>query len=105
MVREADQYFSRIIERVGAGGMVEETRSDLQQELGYWDSVITEDYFTGTLSAVDLTLYPLLALVLRIASRQPGFVEAGLVGTRLSAWLDRMRALPLVQRTWPPHWS
>jgi glutathione S-transferase len=41
----------------------------------------------------------------RIASRQPGFPVAGLVGPRLSAWLDRMRALPLVRRTWPPHWS
>ena len=82
-----------------------EPRCDLQQQLCYWESVITGDYFTGVLSAVDLTLYPFLALVLRIASRQPGFGEAGLVGPRLSAWLDRMRALPLVQRTWPPHWS
>jgi glutathione S-transferase len=105
MVREADQYFARIIERVGAGGAVDETRNDLRQELGHWESVISGEYFTGVLSAVDLTLYPLLALVLRIASRQPGFVEAGLVGPRLSAWLGQMRALPLVQRTWPPHWS
>jgi glutathione S-transferase len=104
MVREADQYLARIIERVAAGDRAEEARSDLQRDLNYWESVITGDYFSGALSAVDLTLYPFLALVLRIASRQPGFAEAGLVGPRLSAWLDRMHALPLVQRTWPPHW-
>jgi glutathione S-transferase len=104
MVREADQYLARIIERVAAGDRAEEARSDLQRDLAYWESVITGDYFSGALSAVDLTLYPFLALVLRIASRQPGFAEAGLVGPRLSAWLDRMHALPLVQRTWPPHW-
>jgi glutathione S-transferase len=104
MVREADQYLARIIERVAAGDGAEEARSDLQRELAYWESVITGDYFSSALSAVDLTLYPFLALVLRIASRQPGFAEAGLVGSRLSAWLDRMHALPLVQRTWPPHW-
>jgi glutathione S-transferase len=104
MVREADQYLARIIERVAAGDRAEEARSDLQRDLTYWESVIAGDYFSGALSAVDLTLYPFLALVLRIASRQPGFAEAGLVGSRLSAWLDRMHALPLVQRTWPPHW-
>jgi glutathione S-transferase len=104
MVREADQYLARIIERVAAGDRAEEARSDLQRDLAYWELVITGDYFSGALSAVDLTLYPFLALVLRIASRQPGFAEAGLVGPRLSAWLDRMHALPLVQRTWPPHW-
>jgi len=104
MVREADQYLARVIERVAAGGEAEGARSHLHQELDYWESVIKGDYFIGVLSAVDLTLYPFLALVLRIASRQPGFGEAGLIGPRLSAWLDRMRTLPLVQRTWPPHW-
>jgi glutathione S-transferase len=104
MVREVDQYLARFIERVAAGDRAEEARSDLQRDLNYWESVITGDYFSGALSAVDLTLYPFLALVLRIASRQPGFAEAGLVGSRLSAWLDRMHVLPLVQRTWPPHW-
>jgi glutathione S-transferase len=104
MVREADQYLARIIERVAAGGGAEEARSDLQQELAYWESVITGDYFTGALSVVDLTLYPFLTLLLRIAGREPGFAVAGLVGPRLSAWIDRMHALPLVQRTWPPHW-
>ena len=104
MVREADQYLARIIERVAAGGEAEEARSDLQQELAYWESVITGDYFTGALSVVDLTLYPFLTLLLRIAGREPGFAVAGLVGPRLSAWIDRMHALPLVQRTWPPHW-
>jgi glutathione S-transferase len=104
MVREADQYLARIIERVAAGGGAEEARSDLQQELACWESVITGDYFTGALSVVDLTLYPFLTLLLRIAGREPGFAVAGLVGPRLSAWIDRMHALPLVQRTWPPHW-
>ena len=103
-MREADQYLARIIERVAAGGGAEEARSDLQQELAYWESVITGDYFTGALSVVDLTLYPFLTLLVRIAGREPGFAVAGLVGPRLSAWIDRMHALPLVQRTWPPHW-
>jgi glutathione S-transferase len=105
MVREADQYFARIIERVAAGDRAKEALGDLRHELAYWESVLTGDYFSGAVSAVDITLYPFLALVLRVASRQPGFAGADLVGPRLSAWTDRMHALPLVQRTWPPHWK
>jgi glutathione S-transferase len=104
MVREADQYLARIIERVAAGGGATDAHGDLQEELTYWESVITADYVTGPLSAVDLTLYPFLALALRIAGRQPGFAVNSLLGPRLSAWLDRMHALPIIQRTWPPHW-
>jgi glutathione S-transferase len=105
MVREADQYLARIIERVATGGGTTDAQGDLQEELTYWESVITGDYVTGPLSAVDLTLYPFLVLALRIASRQPGFAVNSLLGPQLSAWLDRMHALPIIQRTWPPHWK
>jgi glutathione S-transferase len=104
MVREADQYLARIIERVAAGGGATDAHGDLREELTYWESVITADYVTGPLSAVDLTLYPFLALALRIAGRHPGFAVNSLIGPRLSAWLDRMHFLPIIQRTWPPHW-
>jgi glutathione S-transferase len=105
MVREADQYLARIIERVATGGRATDAQGDLQEELTYWESVITGDYVTGPLSAVDLTLYPFLVLALRITSRQPGFAVNSLLGPQLSAWLDRMHALPIIQRTWPPHWK
>ena len=104
LVREADQYLARIIERIGADGGAQAAAGDLREELTYWESVITADHVTGGLSAVDLTLYPFLALALRIAGRQPGFAVNSLLGPRLSAWLDRMHALPIIQRTWPPHW-
>lgn len=104
MVREADQYLARVIERIGADGGAQAAAGDVREELTYWESVITADHVTGGLSAVDLTLYPFLALALRIAGRQPGFAVNNPLGPRLSAWLDRMRALPIIQRTWPPHW-
>ena len=62
-------------------------------------------YLTGELSAVDLTVYPFLALFLRVAGRRADFVKDDVIGPRLSAWIDRMRMLPIVQRTWPPHWN
>jgi len=104
IVREADQYLARIIERIAAGAGATDAHGDLQEELTHWESVITGDYVAGPLSAVDLTLYPFLVLALRIAGRQPGFAVNSLLGPRLSAWLDRMHALPIIQTTWPPHW-
>lgn len=101
LVREADQYFGRAIERIGGGGQAD----DLWQELGYWERVLSADYVTGAPSAVDFTLYPFLALALRIAKRQPGLLKDQVIGRRVAAWQERMQSLPVVQRTWPPHWK
>jgi glutathione S-transferase len=104
-VREADQYLARFIERTATDGVTDEVRSDLRHELDYWETVIAGDDGDGALSAVDFTLYPLIALLSRIANRTPGFDFATSCGPRLAAWQDRMRALPVVQSTWPPHWK
>jgi glutathione S-transferase len=104
MVREADQYLAAIGTRY-ATAPSEETAKDLQQELALWEGVATNDYLAGDLSAVDLTAYPLMALLVRLASRRPDFVKDDFVGPRLSVWMDRMQALPIVQHTRPPHWK
>jgi hypothetical protein len=41
---------------------------------------------------------------MRMASRNPGVIPADLAGPNVAAWMRRMEALPIVQRTWPPHW-
>ena len=61
-------------------------------------------YLAGPVSAADYTLYPELALVQRMASRNPGVIPADLAGPNVAAWMQRMATLPIVQRTWPPHW-
>jgi glutathione S-transferase len=104
MVREADQYLAAIGNRY-ATTPSEETARDLQQELALWEGAATNDYLAGDLSAVDLTVYPFMALFVRIASRRPDFVKDDFIGPRLSAWMDRMLALPIVQHTRPPHWK
>jgi hypothetical protein len=45
---------------------------DIRGALALWDTALTGDCLAGPLSAVDFTLYPELALVMRIASRNPG---------------------------------
>jgi glutathione S-transferase len=115
MIRETDQYFASALEtlveavlftpqerwsqeRIGAAC------AEVKKELGTWETAIAGDYLAGDLSAVDFTLYPEVALVQRIASRNPGLLDADLFGPNMSAWMRRMEALPYTQKTWPPHW-
>jgi glutathione S-transferase len=105
MVREADQYLADVGRRFATGAASEDTLKDLRQEVALWEDAATGDYLTGELSAVDLTVFPLIALFLRFAGRRADFVKSEVVGPRLAAWIDRMEALPIVKHTWPPHWK
>jgi glutathione S-transferase len=104
MVREADEYLDDIGTRF-ATAPSEETAKNLKQELALWESAASGQYLAGDLSVADMTVYPFLTLFLRIASRKMDFVKGDFIGPHLSAWIDRMQALPIVQRTWPPHWK
>ena len=116
MVREADQYFAEAMERLveavlftpqerWSADRIAGAYADLGKELAAWEATIAADYLAGPLSAVDFTLYPYVALALRIAKRKPAAEAADLAGPKVSAWMRRMEALPLTQRTRPPHWK
>ncbi len=77
--------------------------ADVRKELAAWETASSGEYLAGPLSAADFTLYPYVALVLRIAKRKPA--ATGLVGPMVSAWMRRMETLPCTQKTWPPHWK
>jgi glutathione S-transferase len=79
--------------------------SSLKSEYALWETLIAGDYLSGALSAADYALYPLTALVARMASRNPTLIPADLAGPKITAWMHRMQALPVVQATWPPHWK
>jgi glutathione S-transferase len=104
MVREADDYLADVGTRF-ARAPSDELAKELKQELALWESAATGDYLAGDLSAVDLTVYPFLALFARVAGKRPDFVRSDFIGPGLSAWMDRMAALPIVQKTLPPHWK
>jgi glutathione S-transferase len=105
MVREADDYLADIGARFVTGPASKETADDLRAELKLWENAATGDYLSGELSAVDLTVFPLMALFLRLAGKRADFAKDEFVGPRVSAWIDRMQALPIVKHTWPPHWK
>jgi glutathione S-transferase len=116
MVREADQYFATALEHLVEAVLftpqerwseesIAAARADIKQELAMWETMIAADYLAGPLSAVDFTLFPQIALVRRMDKRRPGIWSADLLGPRMSAWMNRMEALAVVQATWPPHWK
>lgn len=78
----------------------------LGEELKVWEQVDMGDFLVGkALSAADMTLYPILALALRLEKRKPDLGIRYLIGPKLSAWMRYMSELPVVHKTWPPHWK
>jgi len=116
LIREVDSYFAERMERLVEAVLftpeaerdaahIADICSKLKSEYVLWETLIAGDYLSGTLSAADYALYPLTALVARMASRNPTLIRSDLPGSRIAAWMGRMRGLPIVQETWPPHWK
>ncbi|PWS34003.1 hypothetical protein DFH01_27090 [Falsiroseomonas bella] len=118
MVREADQYLATHLEELVEAVLftppdqrdpekIADAQSCLRAELAFWETLIEGDFLAGDFfGAPDATLYPLVALARRIASRNPGLMTPeNLAGPRIAAWMARMEALPVIRATWPPHWG
>jgi glutathione S-transferase len=77
----------------------------VKTELSFWEPQIAGTYVNGdAVSAVDYTLYPHLAIIHRFQARKPDAFPADFYPPNLAAWMERMKALPIMQKTWPPHW-
>jgi len=80
-------------------------RSVVAAELSRFEDRLSGDYYCDALSAADFTIYPMIALLLRMDLRKPELDMASLVGPKMSAWMKRIEALPLHSKTYPPHWK
>jgi glutathione S-transferase len=117
MIRETDIYVKAVADAVveplmraqKTGGVDAEALAKAvaaaQAEFANWEAQIGGDWLAGDLSAADFTLYPFAAMIGRIETRRPGTIPAGFFTPKLAAWVDRMAALPIVQKTLPPHWK
>jgi glutathione S-transferase len=116
MVQEADQYYALAMEKLvdqvlftaqdkWDEGKIGEGREGLTRELTLWESLTRGDYLAGELSAADFTLYPLIALSLRMEKKKPDLNLHASIGPKLAGWMKRIEALPYFQKTWPPHWK
>jgi glutathione S-transferase len=116
MVQEADQYYALAMEKLvdqvlftaqdkWDADKISEGRQGVTRELALWEGLIRGEHLAGELSAADLTLYPLIALSLRMEKKKPDLDLRSAIGPNLTAWMKRIEALPYFQKTWPPHWK
>ncbi|MGQ0577474.1 MAG: glutathione S-transferase family protein [Betaproteobacteria bacterium] len=116
LVREADEYVAHALERLVDQVLftppdqwdaveIASARKALGRELGNFEAYMSADYLAGELSAADITLYPLIALGLRMEKKKPDLDVRGAIGPKLGAWMKRFEALPYFDKTYPPHWK
>jgi glutathione S-transferase len=66
---------------------------------------LTDGYMaSGRPGAADYAVYPLLALLRRLDVRRTGEALTRLLPSKITAWAERIEALPYLDRTLPPHW-
>jgi glutathione S-transferase len=115
-IREADEYLAHRMEALldlvfGPSETpderaIENAREQLLAELSVLEAGAGEPFLAGSLGAVDFTVYPMLALTLRMQDRKrPQLRIRESLGPRITAWMRRVEALPCFERTYPPHWK
>jgi glutathione S-transferase len=117
LIRETDEYLARALEE-----MVEEilfkpiaewndeaitrARDKFVSELAHFERELGSDFLTGgTAGAVDFTLYPAIALALRMELKKKDLAVRAAIGPKLLAWMQRVESLPYYAKTYPPHWK
>jgi glutathione S-transferase len=116
MIREADEYVARAMEALvdqllftpekgPDDEAIDGARARLVDELATFERELRAPFLVGEAGAADFTLYPLVALSLRMQDRKrPALRLRESLGPRLNAWLQRVEALPYFARAYPPHW-
>jgi len=116
LVQEADQYYAHAMDKLADqilftpqeqwnADEIAEGKRAVAQELARWETLLQGDYLAGELSAADFTMYPLVALSLRMDKKSPSLDLRSAIGPRTGAWMKRVEALSYFQKTWPPHWK
>lgn len=115
-VREADEYLARAQRRlVDAVLFTRQEQWNTQEiaagrdaflaELVMFEAYLRGDWFADEPSVVDFTVYPFVALCLRMEKKKPDLNIGAALGPGISAWMRRVEALPYYEKTYPPHWK
>jgi glutathione S-transferase len=117
LVQEVDHYYAAagakllrqtLFNRSGGDGDPKEIAEALEllgKELTHLERAIAGDYLAGPLSVADYTLYPYLAMSVRIDKQYPQLGIPDRIGPKLQAWKKRIEGLPYFEKTIPPHWK
>jgi glutathione S-transferase len=69
-----------------------------------FERMLVDDFLVGELSAADLSLYPLFAMIPRFELRRPELAISPSTGPRVRDWMRRIEAQPYFDKTYPAHW-
>jgi glutathione S-transferase len=116
VILEADQYLSPgtrpLLNEVFSKpaqqrdpAIIAQGRERLEEELGYLERLVRGDFLLGALTAADFTVYPMLALIVRLDQRFALLDLDELVGPQTRRWMERVENLPYFAKTLPPHWK
>ncbi len=116
LINEADLYFDAASRRLLQAVLftkkeewdesrIKRGREAVAEELSAFEDRLRGEYYADEISAADFTIYPMIALVLRMDLRKPDLDAASLVGPKVSAWMKRLESMPLFSTTYPPHWK
>jgi len=117
LIREMDDYLGTALDKLldetlfkprekWDDAAIRDRRDAFLKELTHYETALAQDQFLAEdAGAADFTLYPMIALALRIEIKKPDIALRSALGPRLSAWMQRVEALPYFARTIPPHWK
>jgi glutathione S-transferase len=102
-------FFGKGLDRVDE---IQQAAQTIRQELKSIDaSLARSSWLVGEkISAADITVFPLVQLLLRAASKDAaksfnlGLLPLSETYPNIARWVQRIEALPNYQRTYPPHW-
>lgn len=83
-----------------------ETRSAVERELAVYAASLGGDFMAGDKpTAADFALYPLTAIVRRLAGKAPDYGLGEVLPSGIRGWMGRIESLPYFAKTYPPHWA
>ncbi len=117
MIQETDQYVFKALRPLADqlfftpkekwdSAKIERDLKALSAELAMWEQANIGQFLVGDrMSAADFTLYPVLALALRLEKKKADAGIRQMIGPKLARWMQNMTDQPIVRTTWPPHWK
>jgi len=116
LIREADEYLARALEAMvdeiifkpaneWDAEAIAKARDLFAAELRHFERELEGDFLSGAVGAADFTVYPQIALALRMERKKSDLGLQAVVEPKLGAWMKRVEALPYYADTYPPHWK
>ena len=116
LIREADEYLAHPMEQLvdeilfkkppeWDARTIASARDRFVSEFATYERVLDGAFLCGEAGAADFTLYPLIALALRMELKQPDLGIGPAIGPKLAAWMKRVEGLSYFRKTRPAHWT